>query len=220
MGLRTFTEFKSDVAKALGKSELIDGAANEADIGRYVNYGYDDLCSSVDFEVLDETATIPTVNGTVSVTAPADCLAIKVVRDVTADTTLGWLPKQEFYRRSAATGTATHWSRQEDLILLNPTPNGVRNLLVVYKKSPTPLATTAASVLPRVWDPVIFMLGVQYALLGYGDEQRAAAWHARAGLYISTRMTESDLQDMERGLGASFPLSMKQMLELQAGMAR
>lgn len=220
MGLRTFAEFKSDVAKALGKTELIDGGTEEANVGRYVNYAYDDICSSVDFEVLDETASVSTASGTASVAAPDDALAIKVVRDTSADTVLGWLPKSEFYRRSAASGVATHWTRQENLILLNPTPNSIRALVVVFKKSPTPLSGSSASVLPRIWDPVIFMLGVQYALLGYGDEQRAAAWHARAGLYIATRLTESDLQNTERGLGASFPLGIKQMLELQAGASR
>lgn len=215
MGILTLAEFRDDLDAAMGRENV-----GSPFLDRQINRAYLDLAGSVDFEVLDLDAEDSTVVDQVHLDLPeGEIIAIKVVKNVTEDIPLGYLNKSEFFRRpSVPTGTPTHWTRHSNKILLNPTPAEVTSLFIAYKVNPAPLAEEEDNtILPSMWDIAVFLLSVHYALLARGQEQRAAAWQARAGMYIQTRMTESDLQSLEPGVGASLPLSMKKMLELQGG---
>lgn len=206
MGLLTLSDYRTDLQTALGDKGIVDSR-----LDRWINAAYLDLAGSVNFEILDADATVPTVASTASVTAPADSLVIELVRDTTSDRLLAWIPKAEYFARSAATeGEPLNWTRHGDDIYLHPIPDAIYSLFIPYKKSPDILATDAAtSIFPAIWDHAIFLLSVHHATLVLGDEQRAAAWLSRAIVYIQSRMTEDDLHSGAPGLGASLPNGLK-----------
>lgn len=208
MGLLTLAEFRTDIQSALG-----DLSFDSARVDRWVNFGYLDLASSVDFEILDEDSTTPTVASTDNIAAPSNNLIIKLVKDITNDQMLEWVPKAEYFRRaSTPTGTPTCWTRHKDEIKLNPVPSEVVSLFVVYKTPPTALSADGdLSVFADAWDPAIFLLAVHHALLALGREQRSITWLTRAITYIQTRITEADFHSSSPGLGASLPQGIEQL---------
>ena len=202
MGYMTLDDFRTDLQSALG-----DRGFENPRLDRWINHGYLDLAGSVDFEVLNTDASIDTVAATQTIDTPSGAMIVQLVRDQDNDNLLGWVPKVEFFRRSASvSGKPTHWTRHGDLIYLYPIPDDAYEMWVPYKAAPELLAATLdVSVLPDIWDLAIFYLSAHHALVALGDEQRAASWFSRAVLYIQSRMTETDLHATAAGLGASLP---------------
>jgi hypothetical protein len=151
------------------------------------------------------------VDGNNYIVAPTNTLAIVTVWDSTNDNLLAWLPKSEYYRRlQTSTGKPTHWTRHKDNILLHPVPDGAYTLTVFTIEPPAPLSSSGdTTVLPSMWDVAIFQLSVHHALLSRGEEQRAAAWLARAINYIGSRITEQDFHASIRGIESSIPQGME-----------
>lgn len=200
MGLMTLSDFQIDVQNALGDKGMVNPK-----LDRWINAAYRRIANGINFEILEETTTFPTVNGTASYAEPSSNLIIRMVRNSTGDALLGWIPKSEYFRRTqATTGTPLYWSRQENLIYLWPVPTGVLTMLVFYKKEPTVLSAAAdVTVLPASWDQVIFQLAVHYALMALGEEARGMGWLQTAIQDIQTRVTEEELHMTSAGLGKS-----------------
>lgn len=215
MGYMTLSDFRIDLQSALG-----DRGLHDPRLDRFINFGYLDLCGAVDFEVLEaQDVSQSTAIGNQNLNVPANAMLVRIVRDTTVGRLLGWIPKVEFYRRAFTPNAAPlNWTRDGAVIKLNPTPNAVDAMLIIYKKTPVLLAaTTDVSVIPDIWDPAIFLLSVHHALLALGEEQRSTTWLARAISYIQSRMTENDLHENASGLGASIPIGMHKLMARLGG---
>lgn len=206
MGLMTLADFREDMESALGNPGLTDVRKD-----RWINFGYVDLTGAVEFEILANDEDIPTVSAQNYITAPTNTLVIQMVRDTTNDNLLGWIPKTEYFRRLQATsGAPTHWTRHRDDIQLHPVPDGVYSLKVFTIEPPAALSSSSSvTVLPDTWDPAVYQLAMHHALLARGEEQRSAAWLARAINYIGSRITERDYRNDLRGLETSIPRGME-----------
>ena len=218
MGQLTLANFRTDVESALG-----DRSIGNTRVDRWINAGYLDVTGSVNFETLVNDTSTNTVGSTGTIAIPTDAEIVTFIKDTTNDNLLGWLPKNELFRRDATTeGTATHWTRHADLIYLRPVPSGVQAMFIAYKKSPALLASSGTTTdIPDIWDTAVFLMAVQHALLALGEEQRSASWLARGITYITSRITEEDIQSQAAGLGASIPSGiqalMSRLQSLQGG---
>lgn len=202
MGAMTFAEFGTELDLVLGDRDL-----DSTRIGRWVNFAYHDIAGAIDFEEFDADVTTPTVAGTPEIDAPADSQVIQIVKDVSNDILLGWIPKTEYYRRAVLPQAAPkYWTRHSDLIKLNPVPDGIYDLLVIYKTPPAVMSGSDVTEISAVWDQAIHFLSVHHALLSLGEEQRAAVWLQRAMAYIQSRMTQADLHFIKEGLGPTVPV--------------
>ena len=205
MGLMTLANFRTDVQSALG-----DKGIGNSRLDRWINFGYHDLGGSVDFEILEKDTTTATVSGTQTIAVPTDTEIIRLIKDTTNDTLLGWLQKAEMFRRAITpTATPTHWSRHGGLIYLHPVPNAIINMFIVHKEAPVILSSSGAkTVLADIWDPAVFLLAVHHGLLALGEEQRSASWLGRAISYIQSKVTEQDIQAVTPGLDPSLPIGL------------
>lgn len=213
MGFMALSDFRTDVNTALGNRGLPN-----AQVDRWVNFGYLEVTSAVRFEVLDGTDTIATVMSQNYIVAPTEVQYIRLVRDTSNDYLLGWVPKNVYYMKLQATSDVPKvWTRDGLNILLHPVPDAAYNLDVVSKKTPTLLSGDGdVTVLSDAWDPVILALAIHYGLLTLNEEQRALVWLQRAVAYAASRLTEEDLEIETRGLenslapGTSFAAKLRQ----------
>ena len=202
MGYMTLADFRTDVQSALGSKGISDGRMD-----RWINFGYHDLGGSVDFETLESDTTTVTVSGTQTIAVPSGTEIIKLIKDTTNDTLLGWVPKTELCRRSITpTAIPEVWTRHGDLIYFAPVPNAIINMFIIHKDAPTRLTSVGSkTVFPDTWDPAVFLLSVHHGLLALGEDARSASWLGRAISYIGSRITEVDMHSQAAGLGASIP---------------
>lgn len=199
MGVMTLADFQTDILSAMGNR----GTGNPT-LTRWINYAYFDIVSSVDFEANDEEDTTQSTSiGSNSINIPASLLVIKLVRNTTGDNLLQWVPKNEYHRLSqAVTGSPVKWTRHKDKILLHPVPNAILATKIVYKKVPTKLSgNTDVTVIPEIWDVLIFILGTAYGFLTVGEEARSQAWLSRAAVYVQARMTEASMNNSLASIG-------------------
>lgn len=198
MGYMTLTDFRTDVQSALGNRGIGNGQ-----LDRWTNFGYLDLCGAVQHpELTEEDTSQSTANGTNFVNVPTGALVVTLVRNTTDDSKLDWIPLTEYWRRAQSAGIAVAWTRQKSKILLNPVPNSIKALQILYIDTPTRLsAVSDTSVLTDTWDSAIFMLAVHHGLLALGEEGRAMVWFQRAVNYIQSRMVEGGLVPTMSGLG-------------------
>jgi len=190
MGLLTLVDFRDELDITFGERGI-----EEPTLNRWIHFAYLDLCSSVDFEILDEEDSFSTVSGTRAYNDPADeYMLIKHIRDTTSDFGLSWIPKEDFFRLTAAdTGQPKRWTLHKDKIYFYPKPDAAYALKVIYKKVPDVLDEADVTVLPPQWDQAISMFAVHYGYMAMGEENRGIAWYNRAVSYIQTRMTEGDM---------------------------
>lgn len=198
----TLENFRTDLQSALG-----DRGIDNTRLDRWVNFGYVDLSGAISFEMLEFTDEQTTVSGDETLDVPANIMLVKILRDATNDRLLGWLPKNEYFRRSAdASGQPTHWSRHGNDIVLHPVPDGAYDIHIMYQTFPDLLDDPAdTTILPNTWDVAVHQLSVYHGLQSLGEEQRASLWYNRAVNYIQTRMTEDLHQATASGIGLSIP---------------
>lgn len=203
MGYMTLADFTSDVVSALGANYN-----NSLRLARWVNAGYLDLLTSLDFEETNEEVEITTDVATQTIDVPTGALLVESIRNETSDINLGWIPKTEMLRRSVdSIGVPTHWCRFGDVVRLHPLPDDAYILTMFYKASPDLLdVDTDTTMLPDMWDPVVSMLATHHAFLGLGQEARSAVWLGRAITYIQSRVTDGDFMDSKLGLASSVGL--------------
>lgn len=206
----TFRQFKDKLNDAIGNPGILD-----TDLGDYVNLGYLDLTGAVKFEVCTGENEVTTVDDQNYVDVPAETLGIILVKDLDNDILLGKIDKLEYYRRESISGEPTRYAWSGSKILLTPVPDDTYDLLILTNTSPTPLAEdNDESVLPSIWDLAIHFLSIHNALLNRGQAARSAAYLARAISYISSRITEQDLEILPGLEGLQ-----KRLSELQKGEA-
>jgi hypothetical protein len=219
MGLITLTDLRTDLQTVLGNKGIAEAA-----LDRYINFGYYDLAGAIEFEALTVQTALSTTASQAYInnaTTPSTALVVLMLRDSTNDSLLGWVPRNEYFRRKqASTGVPQVWTRHPNSgvpsLFLHPVPNGVFSVEVTTIEPPTALSNgTDVSVLPTIYDPALFQLAVHHGLLAQNEEQRAMAWLGRAIAYLESRITETDFHESSRGLGPSIPKGL-QMLKARA----
>jgi hypothetical protein len=176
-------------------------------LDQWINYGYYDVCSAVDFDILDIEHAFSTVGATRSYDTPTEpYMIIKHVRDETSDFSLSFIPKEDFFRLAKAdTGEPKRWTLHLDDIYLYPVPDSAYSMYAIVKNVPERLENDEDdSVLQPVWDVAIDMLATQYGYMSLGEENRALVWFNRAIMYIQTRMTDGGMYRDIPGLLSSF----------------
>jgi hypothetical protein len=202
MGFMTLENFRDDLESAMG-----DRGIGELRLARWVNFGYIDISGAIEFEMLETTSQFTTSNGNRSIPVPSNVMIVKGVRDRSNDRLLGWIQKNEYFRRSSlSTGQPTQWSRHGNEILLYPVPDGGYSIDVMYQTFPTLLINDSdTTILPNMWDVAVHQLSVYYGLQTVGEEQRASLWYNRAVNYIQSRMTEDIHRATTAGLSLANP---------------
>lgn len=198
MGLLTLPDFVDELELALGDVPGLSSGQTE----RWINFGYLELATGVDFEALDDDFTFPTVAAQQAYTGPSEPLAVKIVRNEDQDYNLDWTGKEDLLRRPTGTGGPPEvWTRHKEDILLWPVPLSVDSFRVVYKKTPAPLSGTDATVLPAQWDLAVVMFAASYGYHSLAMADRAVAWFNRGVAYVNSRMTEQSIHEGTAGLG-------------------
>ena len=214
MAYMQLTDYRTDLQSALGER----GLAN-SQLDRWINFAYLDLIGAVQFpELTEEDTTQSTVAGQNYINVPTGAMLIQLVRNVTDDAKLSWVPLTEYWRLPQTSAVPTKWSRQKAKIMLNGVPSGIKSMQIIYIKSPTRLSgATDVIALTDTWDDAVFLLSVHHGLLALGEEQRAAAWFNRAASYITSRMTEEGLTATTPGLGLTLPFVAQKAVAEQMG---
>lgn len=192
MGLLKLLDFRDELDVTFGERNIESPTYN-----RWINFGYLDLCTSVDFDIFDDEVTVPTSNGVRSYTGPTSpFLFIKHIRDNTSEEGLSFIPKEDFFRLPISdTDAPKRWTLHQSKIWLYPTPNAAYSLKVIFKETPDPLEEDDdPTVLHAGWDAAVSMLSTHYGYMALGEENRGIAWYNRAVSYIQTRMTEGDIK--------------------------
>lgn len=203
MGYMTLADFRADIDAALGNYSI---APTKLD--RWINQAYMELAGGVNFEILvEEDTSQSTTPSIITVNVPIGAISVDLVRNTTDDKLLGWVALSEFWRLSQTPGVPVKWCRRKNTILLNPVPNSVKALRILYRKYPTRFSAVGdLSVLPDTWDTAIYLLAAHYGLLARNEEQRAMIWLSRAATYIASRMTDEQLEYTTRGVGLNLPI--------------
>ena len=202
MGLLTLVDFRDEIDVTFGERSL-----DTPHYDRWINFAYLDICTAVDFDILDAELSFNTADGTRNYNAPTTpYISIKHVRDTSSDYSLAWIPKEDFFRLTAADeGAPKRWTLHLDDIYLYPCPDGIYAVKAIYKQTPTILSEDGdVTVLQAGWDAAVTMLAVHYGYMALGEEQRAVVWYNRAISYIQSRMTEGGLQKGTPGLLPAF----------------
>lgn len=201
MAYMLLSDFRTEVQSAIG-----DRGFTNSRLDRWINFGYLDLAGAIDFEELTDTAAFAGVIGQNNYPVPADARIVQLVINETDQRLLQFVDKSEFFRlERTVNAPPLKWTRVNDEILLNPTPDATDSFTIVYKKDPTRLINAAdLIVLPDTWDAAVTILGTYHGLLAVGEEQRATQWFARAVNYIQSRITQEETFIRTPGLGLTY----------------
>ena len=184
MGLLTLADYRAEVDAALGAPGLGNTVYD-----RYTNIAYYDVCGSYRFPEFIKTQSVSLVNATDVYSLTEIPLAVDFV--VHANTTLRFLPANEFFRRhTATTGTPKNWTWYGASIAFDPTPNASSTATAHKRVEPAKLTNTIdASVIPTTWDSVILDLAVAHLLARRGENDRALAMFQQAVTLASAKHT-------------------------------
>lgn len=217
MGVKTFAVFKTDLLLELGQRDDLDSYT-----GGFVNAAYMKICTqdrfwglrkSFNFPELDASDTSQaTTDGTAYVDVPSDALLIYTVFDETNNTKLKNISKRRYWSyddRDTATaeGEPTEWVRIGDYIYLYPTPDDEYDLDILYRKRPTLLTGTGATVLGDEWDEIILQTAVIIAHMKLGEFDKAEAKKAEwldavgglIGIYDQEELDRKDIRSLNYG---------------------
>lgn len=170
MGTLIGSIFSSDIRDIFADVDAVS-FPREAQVLRDINSAYiDDLCSVLDLDELDSSTSENTVAATATTTFDGSSHDILIAKTITdPDGTPLTEIKARDYDRFAArsgtiTGTPTHWYRTTnatvgDLVVRwYPLPDAVVAMTLSYRKRPSALTFTTATVIDALYDQVILYL--------------------------------------------------------------
>jgi hypothetical protein len=205
MGVLTLLQIRTELDSSMGSRSNVDDTRRDV----WINLAYTDIASGIDFTELDDDLAIPTVQGQNNYAAPADSLIVQMFRDEDNDNLLTWIPNSEYFRldrTQTPEAAPARWTRRGDELLVFPNPNGVINLLAMFKQTPPPLVGDGAvTILPPYVDNGVLLLGIAYGLLAVGEDARATTWANRAVSYLGSRLTGQDFSFLLGGLTQTQP---------------
>jgi hypothetical protein len=198
MGLLTLAQLRAEVSAILGTRS---GLAN-ARIDQWINFGYQDVVSSVEFDELTSLEALNPSGFTAPV--PDGALVVSAVRSGTR--LLTWLPQTEWIRNAPdATGETKHWTRIGNTIYFSPvTGTLASNLEALVIKSVTPLTTDGSTTeIPESWDLAVLMLAISFGFSALDELEAGTVWYNRALAYMQGRAIEEKRKLIRPGLGAT-----------------
>jgi hypothetical protein len=181
MPLFTFATAKAEMSLRMGgRQDILAGTPSRADT--WLNAACILLCEcDTDVPAVEVRATKPTViaQGEYSLIAAtgggfnlSDVLGIRYLRNSTTGNLLEWISWLEYRElNSQASGSPSQWSRNGNLIALDPKPAAVEQLLIEYRRYPTP--NVLDDFTDRYHDNLV-SLGVFYGWTGLRQYEEAA----------------------------------------------
>lgn len=203
MGLKTLAEFKTLVTSAIGRSPsttVLDFCVNSALL---------DVASAIDLAELDSRETKITSIGVghVTLTDTNATLAVRLVYSDSLKSKLDYMELADFYSHELSdAGVPLRWTRDNEKILLHPTPNAVISHLILTKLKPVAFAGDATtSGINEIWDYAIELFAMAHAFDSIGEQDRGQYWRQNGVQYCMTRLSEGDFVDRVSGLSRSMP---------------
>ena len=177
MGVKTYTEFQSDLLFELGNPDNLT-----AYTGPWVNESYLDFCTRERFwtvkipsirmfpELNASGAIDATVDGTAYVTRPTDAIQVYAVWDSTNDRKMDNIGWREYIAKTGRATAASEsepkfWATYGSYLYLYPTPDDAYALTVYYRKRPAVLTGTDVTVIGAEWDEAVTKLAVVKSML-------------------------------------------------------
>jgi hypothetical protein len=178
MGIKTFSEFQTDLKFELGQRTDLDSYLDD-----WVNAAYIDLCTrnrfweskfggAFDFpelHVVDDSQA--TADGYAYVNTPSGVLYVEQIHDTTNDFILRGISWREYVEKTgrataASEGKPKKWVRYGERIYLNPTPDSAYNLDISFRKVPAKMVNDSdVTDIGTEWDEVILKLAVIQSLM-------------------------------------------------------
>lgn len=190
MGYITLADYRTEIQVNLGSRALANSS-----LDRYINFGYLDVCSAINADLLDSESSLSTSSGSAYVSIPANTLVVKYMRNVSADALMSWTPFADIHgRKSTPLGAPSRWNVYGGRVYLRPIPDNVYSLIAFLRKSPTRLmGGTDASILGDEFDTCIMFLANYHGFLLNGEEERAAYWLSLAINNLQTKIVRDDI---------------------------
>jgi len=171
MGVRTLSEFRTNLSYGLGNRGVADGGNIPAStLTSWINSAYIKITSKdrlssgkkLVFPELEATdSSQSTADGTPTLSVPSNCLVLKHIYDYTNDAALSyidWLTYLGYADRydAAAENVPDEWTRYGALIYLHPTPASIYNIYFYYRKRPSLLSADADKLaVGAEWDDIV-----------------------------------------------------------------
>lgn len=209
MGYTTKAKFRSRLSLNLGDRNLAKGH-----LDGWVEDGYYDMTGAFDFIELHEVSTATMAVDADSITLPSDLQWVRSVKDDTNENPLIKISAEQFWSTLDLTeeGEPEYWTRQGQVLRVQPVLNEEVTLRLLYNKFPPPLDDDGdTTVLPPTWDRAVIMFSTYHALLDLGEETRAAEWLSRAMAYVRSRLLPQEFENDGPTLGVR-PISTKEQL--------
>jgi hypothetical protein len=149
-------------------------------IDTFLNDGYQQICSAVNFTGDEATQDFSTVAGTATYPQPLDASDIRSLRDTGRHLELHAVSLRRMDRTAGSPGAPSTYALNGANFQLWPVPDGVYPLECRYWKIPALLfADTDVPIIPPMWHWLIWTWAVAQAFRAEDDIQRAGAWDQR-----------------------------------------
>lgn len=214
MGLMTLADFEDDLNFSLGERMQQDNSR----LDRWINQGYVELCSRVEFDVLKDRETKATVAEQDYVSLVATYTSIISLADLTNKRRLRYTALRNFHSLDPEVqGNPKLWSMLGLKLLLWPVPDGVFDISALFFKEPTILsAQDSVTVLPSVWDHGILLFAEKNAWLALRETANATLAYQAAQNYVAETQKEMDLNMGRPSVGLEVPHSWGEMDEMRS----
>jgi len=131
-----------------------------------------------ELETTDATTGTNTVDGTSTIAVAPTAIQIIDVYDATNNVSLDWMPLKRYLDYTdrydtGAEGKPNEWTRSGGYIYLHPTPDATYKMYQYFRKRPTLLTGTTATVIGPEWDESILEYAT-YKLLMWNHEYEKA----------------------------------------------
>lgn len=189
MGALGFDSLKAILKLRLGTKTQLDSIGGVDYHGLLINQAYKQLTSSHRLPILEKSFYFPqmhtvtdpvlaTADGVPYINAPSDTLRVRHVYDKTAGKKLDWMPVPWYVSQTdrsdtTAEGPPTKWTRDGSRIYLHPTPAGVYDIEVWYRKIAQSLEGVQTTLIGAEWDPAIIALAAYKGHVWLGEHDRA-----------------------------------------------
>ena len=217
MGLLTLSDFQDELVGMIGS--VGPGAKRGSKrLTRYINMGYSELTSTMEFKELFAIQTIPTVADTKTYTHATNMQSVRGVIDTTNKVNLRRVSIENFFRLDpGTTGQPSRWAREGGLLYLWAVPDAVYSIDIPHQVEPTALATPISkTVLNNVWDQAVLLFAAAAAATINADQERAELFLARARGYVGSRISDPAADANAPSMGITVAMTEEQLLDQEA----
>lgn len=171
----------------------------EARLPVWLNDAYFELLLSPTIEIfeLDTAVTVPTIAGLriYSLVSLTNLWHILGMLDETNEREVRRWSWKAFDQIRRTTGQPTKYARFGTNFYLDPTPNGVYNLLLRYRQRPNELAEGGSTVTGREWDEPLLHLAAEKGYIGLERHEQAMKQRQLYEASMARRETVPELED-------------------------